>query len=306
MRLCCTSYLTGSDKLPPLTMRILLTGSSGFIGQHLMERLRTAHDVTPYDLEMGDDVRDRLKLEKLFEVCNFDLVLHLAALTGVRRGELYPEEYISTNVMGTKNIVDLCEKYAVPHLINFSSSSVYGVSGQDPITEEHRCKPVSIYGMTKWFAEQLVKRSSIPFTTTIRPFTVYGEHGRQDQVLFKWINQYRAGKPVTFYGDGSSGRGYTYVGDLLDGLELLIERRAMLTQHLTLNLGGDRLVTLRELHDLCSSVMKDVQTDYRDLPPGDQMYNLGDTELARHLLGWKATTNFKEKVLTILHDELLH
>ena len=109
-------------------MKILITGSSGFIGNKIFGTLDCcAKGLYPYDIKSGDDIRDRRKLEHLFETECFDVVVHCAALTGVRRGELYPEEYISTNVMGTKNIVDMCEKYEVHHLINFSSSSVLKV-----------------------------------------------------------------------------------------------------------------------------------------------------------------------------------
>jgi len=164
-------------------MKILLTGDCGFIASRLKEALPTG--TIGIDLLEGEDIRDKYHLEYLFETEHFDTVIHCAALAGVRRSELYPEDYISTNVIGTKNLIDLSEKYGVKHFINFSSSSVYGADTKDGLKEDAVKNPKSIYGMTKLMAEQLVARSSIK-TTTIRPFTVYGENGRGDLVIKKW------------------------------------------------------------------------------------------------------------------------
>jgi len=114
-------------------MKILLTGSGGFIGSHLWEALKKKHDIIGYDIKGGDDINDLRKLEYLFETENIDCVIHCAALTGARRGELFPEEYFKVNVIGTLNLVKLAEKYRVEQFIHFSSSSAK--------------QPDTIYGM---------------------------------------------------------------------------------------------------------------------------------------------------------------
>jgi UDP-glucuronate 4-epimerase len=284
-------------------MKILLTGHRGFIGSALYGKLRDARlEVFGYDLKNGDDIRDRLKLEYLFETERFNKVIHLAALTGVRRGELYPEEYIATNVMGTKNLIELSQKYGVHHFINFSSSSVYGQDTKNALTEDVACKPQSIYGMTKLMAELLVQRSDM-LTTTIRPFTVYGDYGRPDQVIMKWINFAKEGKPVPFYGDGKSARGYTHVDDLLDGVIKCLDRNFN-NKHETYNLGGDTLVTLNNLFEIFKKVKKDIQANMLDRPAGDNLFSFANTLKAQKDLAWKPGHKFNSTVTRIIKHEL--
>ena len=280
-------------------MEILLTGSEGFIGSRLFNEFAEKDIVVcGYDLVNGDDIRDKRKLEFVFETNSFDVVIHCAALAGVRRGELYPEEYISTNVIGTKNVIDLCEKYGITHCINFSSSSVYGSDKKTGLKENAKKNPKSIYGMTKLMAEQIVERSSIK-TTTIRPFTVYGENGRGDQVIKKWINQIKAGQPITFFGDGHTGRGYTYLGDLVDGVMKVIEH----SKGGTYNLGGSQFVTLDGLLIIFNEVYGQLRANILDIPKGDNQFNFADTSKALKDLGWKPTTDFRDKLIKILKDE---
>jgi UDP-glucuronate 4-epimerase len=285
-------------------MKILLTGHSGFIGTVLYKRLTELNfKVYGYDLKGGNDIRNRMKLEYLFETERFEKVIHCAALTGVRRGESYPEEYISTNIIGTKNLIELAEKYKVRHFINFSSSSVYGQDTKNALTEDVACKPQSIYGMTKLMAELLVRRSSI-LTTTIRPFTVYGDNGRPDQVIVKWINCAKEGKPVPFYGDGKSSRGYTHVEDLVDGVMKCMDRNFN-NKHETYNLGGDTSVTLNSLFEIFKRVKKDIQAEMIERPAGDNLFSFANTIKAQKDLGWKAERKFNATVTRIIKHELL-
>jgi len=280
-------------------MKILLTGSAGFIGSRLRQKLIDLdYDVLDIDLVWNVDIRNKYEMEYLFETEHFDTVIHTAALAGVRRSELYPEDYISTNIMGTKNLIDLSEKYGVTHFINFSSSSVYGADTKDGLKEDAVKNPKSIYGMTKLMAEQIVERSSIK-TTTIRPFTVYGENGRGDLVIKKWCNQIKQGKPITFYGDGHTGRGYTYIGDLVDGVIKVLEH----SKGGTYNLGGSQFVTLNELVDIFDEVYGDFKIHDKPIPKGDNQYNFADTSKALKDLGWKPTTDFKKQLIKILKDE---
>ena len=283
-------------------MKILLTGSEGFIANRIYNGISNLidnyEDIYSYDLVNGDDIRDKYHLEYLFETEHFDTVIHCAALAGVRRSELYPEDYISTNIIGTKNLIDLSEKYGVTHFINFSSSSVYGADTKDGLKEDAVKNPKSIYSMTKLIAEQIAERSSIK-TTTIRPFTVYGENGRGDLVIKKWCNQIKAGKPITFYGDGHTGRGYTYLGDLVDGVMKVLEH----SKGGTYNLGGSQFVTLDGLLMIFNEVYGQLHANILDIPKGDNQFNFADTSKAFKDLGWKPTTDFKKQLTKILKDE---
>src|SRR5690349_11701032 len=135
-------------------MKILVTGGLGFVGSHLCKELEKEHEIIIYDLVSGDDIRDKFKLDRMFESENFDVVVNLAARAGVRRGEDFPEEYFSTNVVGLVNLIDVAEKYKVSKFIHFSSSSVYGTQSQDIATKEDEEKnPCSVYGITKLAGE---------------------------------------------------------------------------------------------------------------------------------------------------------
>lgn len=279
-------------------MKILLTGHLGFIGSNWI-KLRHYEErgwITKcYDLKKGDDVRDKPKLEFLFETENFDLVIHCAALTGVRRGELYPEEYISTNIMGTKNLVDLSEKYGVKHFIHFSSSSIYA-DKKGLIKETEDKEPNSIYGMTKLVAEKIVQRSILPYCI-IRPFTVYGENGRPDQVIMKWIRQIKNKEPITFYGNGDTGRGYTYIGDLIKAIMIIIDKKITGTY----NVGGDVFVMLKELWELFGKPKRNILP----LPFADRRSSIACTDKAGTVFRWQPKADFKTKVKEIIKNELL-
>jgi len=270
---------------------ILITGHLGFIGSHLAEYLKENKiEAIGYDINsfQSSDIRDRFKLEKVFAENNIDCVIHLAARAGVRMGEEYPEEFLSTNVLGSKNVLDMCEKYKVNKVILFSSSSVYGYNNI----------PVSFYGMTKKMMEDLSNLYDIPSIFIVRPFTVYGENGRKDQVIFKWINQIKAGKPITFYGDGSISRWYTYVGDLINGVKLMIDSKK--TGKTNVDLAGDRRIKLDYLLDIFIFVLNDIKVNKLPLPDVDDVYNvpMGND------IGYEPKQNFEEKVKEIIKKEL--
>ena len=226
----------------------------------------------------------------LFETSHFDCVIHLAALTGVRRGELYGEEYLTTNIVGTKNLIDLSEKYGIKHFIHFSSSSIYREQGSEPLSETAPLEPDSIYGMTKLVAEKIVQRSKLKWAI-VRPFTVYSDVGRPDQVPEKWIRQAIAGTPVSFYGDGTTGRGYTYLPDLIKGVEAILAQQATGI----FNLGGSQYITLADLWAICGRPERKVSP----LPAGDRHGIYADITKAGKELNWRPETDFKKKVSEI-------
>lgn len=281
-------------------MNTLITGSNGFIGTNMLSSLRPGNYV-PYDITSGQDIRDKYKLEDYFQKLNFDTVIHLAARAGVRMGQQYPKEFVSTNVYGTNNLLELSLKYGVKHFIFFSSSSIYG-NQTPPNNENSPLTPVGIYGTTKAMGEMLVQSSGVPYTI-IRPFTVYGENGRLDQVMFKWIQQIRSGRDITVYGDGTSKRGYTYVGDLVDGVMKVLDKGA---ENEVYNLGGNEVIKLDELVELFQPYLegKKDRISILDMPKEDVYENWGDISKAKERLGWEPKTDFKKKVTEILKSEL--
>ena len=290
-------------------IKILITGSRGFIGDYLHELLQNDYNIFEYDLDFKNrDIRDKFKLDRLFDKERFDVVIHLAARAGVRTGEEFPDEFISTNINGTKNIIEACEKYKVKQLISFSSSSVLGgnidIKGKkiEPLKEDDNYNPKSLYAISKVVGEMMLKNSNLNYTI-IRPFTVYGENGRKDMVIYKWIEQIKRGEKLTVFGDGKSKRGYTNVNDLVDGVKRCILNEK--AYHQTIHLGGSEVISLVDLMLMFNEYLeKDMCLNRLPMPKADVMESWTNSDKAKKLLGWEPKANFKEYLTNILTKEL--
>jgi UDP-glucuronate 4-epimerase len=232
-------------------MRILVTGTAGFIGFHLARRLLDdGHEVTGidgftpyYDVELkerrhaqlvarnGFDghrlmLEDNAALSAVWQGRSYDVVIHLAAQAGVRYSIENPRSYIETNIVGTFNLLELMRDRPVAHFMMASTSSVYGANTQMPFRESDRiAHPISLYAATKGSTE-LIAHSyshlwSIP-TTAFRFFTVYGPWGRPDMALFKFTRAMCEGRPIDVYNHGRMERDFTYIDDLVEAICRLI------------------------------------------------------------------------------------
>lgn len=277
---------------------ILITGNLGFIGSHLTKRL---DNWIGFDLKDGQDIRNKYQLAKLFATHSIDTVIHLAAEAGVRRGEKYPDEYITTNIIGTRNLLELAEENNVKQFIFFSSSSVYGEQ-KPPFSEDMNVKPNCLYGITKATGELLCNISPVN-TTIVRPFSVYGENGRGDQFLYKWINQIKSNKPISFYGEGNSKRGYVYAGDLANGVIKLLKKKQK-SNFEVYNLGGQQIITLNVLSSIYKKAYEDLKIEKYPLPHADVLENWADISKAKKELSWSPDTNFEDKIIEIINKEL--
>lgn len=286
-------------------MKVLITGSAGFIGTKMCKLFNQRKiDYDGFDLVDGNDIRNLFQLDKQFEAGQYDVVIHMAARAGVRRGQEFPEEYISTNIVGTQNIINMCEKYNVGRLISFSSSSVLGGHNTGVgMSETDEYNPKSLYAVTKLTGEYLVNNSNIKHTI-IRPFTVYGENGRPDMVIYKWINQIKSGRPVTVFGDGTSTRGYTYVGDLVEAIYRLLKK----PYDGTLHLGGNENIQLAELYELflrhCKKKKIKHTVTVTAMPKADVMSSFANCRRAEEHIGFKPEKRFKQIINKILKKEL--
>lgn len=298
-----TDYATKSFERPLSKAykkhKILLTGDLGFIGSVLKDRLREkGHDVYGMDLKWGEgnDIRVKQDVETQFSLHKPTTVFHLAALAGVQAGEEDPQGFMTTNVLGTINMLEASKKHGVEHFIFFSSSSVYG-NQPPPNSEDIAMAPVSLYGATKMIGELKVRGSGIPYTI-IRPFTVYGENGRKDMLLYKWINLVESERPITVRGDGSSKRGYAYVGDVAEGATLTLDNPRAIGE--VFNLGGSEIITIGEVAQVYEDIL-DAQVLHEPLPDWDIAENWADISKAKEFLGWEPQCQFIPKVKEILH-----
>ena len=269
-------------------MKILVTGHKGFIGAHITKKLDALGIAWEgFDLVEGDDVRNIVRLDTVLEKSQADIIIHLAALAGVRRGEDYPQQYFDTNVIGTNNLIRVAEKYKVKKLIAFSSSSVDGGN------------PKGVYGTSKLAMEHLVRRANLPFKFIVRPFTVYGEGGRRDQVIFKWKEQYLNGKPLTFFGDGSAYRTQVYAGDLADAVMMMLTYEPADDSDITFEIGGGERITVAKILEIFQSKYPDAKVERLPLPSCDSLGREPDMyEVTK--MGWKPKTDFTTKVTEII------
>ena len=172
-------------------------------------------------------LEDKVALDNAFTAHKPEIVVHLAAQAGVRYSIDHPEVYISSNLVGTYNLLEAVRAQPPRHFLFASTSSVYGGNEKMPFSESDRADfPVSLYAATKKSGEALTHSYSHLFkipTTCFRFFTVYGPWGRPDMALFKFVERILRGEPIEIYGQGKMRRDFTYIDDLVRGINLLIE-----------------------------------------------------------------------------------
>jgi len=227
-------------------MKYLVTGSAGFIGSAVVERLTAdGHDVIGidnindyYDTDLKDarlrriahgsftfirmDIADSLKMSKLFDHEKFDIVIHLAAQAGVRYSIVNPMAYADSNLIGYLNVLEGCRHSKVNHLVYASSSSVYGLNNKIPFsTGDGVNHPISLYAATKRSNELMAHTYSHLYEmpiTGLRFFTVYGPWGRPDMALFKFTKKILEGSEIDIYNNGQLSRDFTYIDDIINGI----------------------------------------------------------------------------------------
>lgn len=305
--------------------RILLTGGAGFIGSHVAEallrrgtqlsivdnlddfyslvrkRLNLREIGNPGSFEFFEvDVRDKDALRKVVERVQPEIVIHLAARAGVRPSIEQPSLYESVNVAGTVNLLETAREFKVRRLILGSSSSVYGVTNTVPFCEDDlKTRPISPYAATKLAAELMGYTYAHLYgltTICLRFFTVYGPRQRPDLAIHKFTALIEAGKPIPVYGDGSMGRDYTYVDDIVAGvmasLEYVPEPKVPFE---VFNLGNSHPVRLTELIALLEAATgkKALQNRLPD-QPGDVPITWANIDKAKRLLGYSPQTSMEQ------------
>ena len=306
----------------------LVTGSAGFIGSHLVETLlRAGQKVTSLDnfatgrrknidemlSEAGPqaaakfsfiegDITSSDDLSRGFADARPDVVVHLAALAGVRPSIADPLRYSEVNVTGTVRLLDACWKHRVTRLVFASSSSVYGVDSAVPFRESDPCgKPASPYAATKRAGELCAFTAhhlqSLD-VTCLRFFTVYGPRQRPDLAIHKFARLIDAGKPIELFGDGSTSRDYTWVDDIIDGVIASIDEQGRGAPAFRIyNLGGSRTTTLLRLVELISDALgKKPIVEWKPEQPGDMKRTLADLTLVGTALGYAPRVPIEEGI----------
>lgn len=233
----------------------LVTGTAGFIGFHLAERLlKRGIEVVGFD-NLNDyysvqlkrdrlarlsnydnftmveaDLADQADVDAVFQSNDFERVVHLAAQAGVRYSLTNPRAYTQSNIVGFINILEACRSAKTPHLTYASSSSVYGGCTAIPFSTDHRVDhPYSLYAATKKANELMAHSYSHLYelpTTGLRFFTVYGPWGRPDMALFLFTKAIIEGRPIDVFNQGKMSRDFTYIEDIVEGVDRTSEQIA--------------------------------------------------------------------------------
>lgn len=310
-------------------MNVLLTGAAGFIASHLGERLLgqgssvvgldcfddfyapaikernlvSSRDHEAYSLVRGD-IRDKELLDGLPD--HIDTIVHIAARAGVRPSIAQPGLYYDVNVTGTLNLLEFARHRGIRNFVFASSSSVYGNNKTVPFSEDHPVDhPISPYAATKKAGELLAHTYTHLYGITclcLRFFTVYGPRQRPDLAINKFSRLLAAGEPIPMFGDGTSERDYTYIEDILQGVEgglgWVKEHEGA---HDIVNLGESRTVSLSEMIRVIGEEMG-TTPEIRKLPmqPGDVVRTYADVRKARKLLGYEPRWEFRDGIRAFL------
>lgn len=251
------------------------------------------------------DLLDSEELERLFEKEQFEIVINLAAQTGVRYSIENPRTYLKNNVDGFLNILEACKKYPVKHLVYASSSSVYGNNAKIPFSVEDKVDhPVSIYAASKKSNELMAHTYShlykIP-TTGLRFFTVYGPWGRPDMAPTLFADAMTNGRSIKVFNNGEMERDFTYVGDIVEGISRLSmkapEAKKNEPPYTLHNIGNSQPIKLLDfIHELEENLGIESKKDMMPMQPGDVKRTYADISSLEKAIDYTPNTSLKEGV----------
>ncbi len=317
---------------------ILLTGAAGFIGSHVFRRLKEKHHVVAIDnLFKGSnyeiklhrlqsisgkriplsgkfdsrtsgmdfriaDILDAKSLGKIFKESQFDMVIHLAAMTGIRQSAEMPGLYTDVNVRGFLNILECCRKSGVQQLLYASSSSVYGSCSDAPFTEDSDTScPLSVYAATKKADELLAHVYSASHginTIGIRLFTVYGPWTRPDMATFTFMKNITEGKPVKLFNKGNMERDFTYVDDVVESIEKVAAKMLVAKgkPHARIfNIGEGRPVNVKNYLAIIEQLLgRKAKVEPAPMQSGEMLITFADCSALEKFTGFKPKVNVGE------------
>ena len=260
-------------------MKILITGAAGFIGYNFCNYLLSKNNYKVYGIDNFDnyydvkikkdrvkilkkfknfkfkklDIRDNHPLEIIFKKNKFDFVFNLAAQAGVRYSIKYPRKYVESNITGFFNIIENQKKYKVRRLFYASSSSVYGENKNFPLDEKETINPKNIYALSKKINEEIGSIFNKYYkinVTGLRFFTVYGEWGRPDMMMMKFIDCYFKKKTFQLYNYGKHFRDFTYINDVTKIMFELLKKSKKLKSNDIINVCSNRPISLKNIIDI--------------------------------------------------------
>ena len=308
-------------------MKILVTGTAGFIGFHLCEKLLEAkHQILGidninnyYDVKLKKnrlkillgkknfkfkkiDISDANFVKKIYPIAkNFRIIIHLAAQAGVRYSITHPYKYIESNVKAQISILELAKKIKnFEHLIYASSSSVYGSNKKTPFSIDDRVdNPISLYGASKRSGELITQSYSKMFNincTGLRFFSVYGPWGRPDMAAYIFTKNIFQNKTLDLFNFGRMERDFTFIDDIINGITPLIKiKKRKDNIHKIYNLGNNKPQKLLKMISLLEMLcQRKAKINKKRMQPGDVRHTYANIKESKKDLRFKPKTNLKE------------
>jgi len=303
--------------------KILVTGSSGFIGMHLcrnllddgysicgIDNMNDYYDVSLKEARLSIlsdydnftfnkiDISNLRDVERVFKQFKPKIVVNLAAQAGVRYSLENPHAYIQSNIVGFTNIIEACRHYNINGLIYASSSSVYGGNKKIPFSIDDRVdKPISIYAATKKSNELIAYTYNHLFglnTTGLRFFTVYGPWGRPDMAMYIFTDNIIRGEKIPVFNHGKMQRDFTYIDDIVNGIRDSIEKNYSCE---VFNLGNNRCENLMDMISYIEKELdKEAEIDFLDIQPGDVQKAFANIDYAKNKLNFNPKTSIQEGI----------
>ncbi len=306
----------------------LITGAAGFIGFYLskallergakvigVDNLNDYYEVSLKEARLTllnnfesfyfikADIADKDMMMELFAKYSPQVVVNLAAQAGVRYSIDNPDAYIQSNLVGFFNILEACRNYPVEHLVFASSSSVYGGNTKIPFsTQDQVDKPVSLYAATKKSNELMAyaysKLYDIPLTG-LRFFTVYGPMGRPDMAYFKFAKKIMAGEPIQIYNNGDMRRDFTYIDDIVKGMENILCNPPVKDEngvaYKIYNIGNNKPEQLMDYIAVLEKYLgKEAKKEFLPMQPGDVYETYADVTDLIQDFEFKPSTSIEE------------
>ena len=295
-------------------MNICITGGAGFIAFHLAKKLKSAgHQVSGFDnfnnyydpklkyarvaeLEKNDiyidtgDLQDKDTLEQYFKSNDFDIVMRLAAYAGVRHSLVEPEKYITNNIVGTHNLIEACKKADIKKIVYASTSCVMAGNPLPWNESEKLGYQLNPYGYTKATNESQFMASDFTSAIGLRFFTVYGPWGRPDMALFDFTNNIVKGNSIKLFNHGDMIRDFTYVDDIVQGIEIILNHAMKWDIKEIYNIGYGEQVQLMDFVDhIEKNLGREAIKEYVPKHPADTQATWSNTKKLQ-ALGYKPTT----------------
>ncbi len=303
-------------------MKYLVTGAAGFIASRTAELLlQNGHTVVGidnlndyYDVRLKEhrlnllkvapafsfykiDIENKTDLLEIFNTHHFDAVINLAARAGVRYSMINPDVYMTTNALGTLNLLETMRLKDVKKMVLASTSSLYAGQAMPFLETLPVNTPISPYAASKKAAEVMAYTYSYLYKldiSVVRYFTVYGPAGRPDMSVFRFIKWIDEGHPIELFGDGRQARDFTYVDDIAKGTIAALKSLG----YEIINLGGGKnpidLLTLIRMIEDCLGKKAKIQN--RDFHIADIKETWADIAKAKNLLGWKPEVSLEDGI----------